>query len=664
MEGRDAKSRKYIWAVLTLVGLVMLLTVRGVSTSMADGLDLFSDAGIEGSAARIEGSAARIEGAAASYNQPPHVVRYRYVNVNFELLPAEPATGDGDVEVTLNLFPDANYDAIVKKVEYDPSLGTIWTGTLDGVANSHFTFLITEGVFIANIASTEGVYEVSLAGDGFYRVIEVDQSELGDCGNGAYEEHSFGDEIDSDVANMERGVRLPKSYSKSKDIDIMVAYTIAARDAVGGAAAMRARIALAVSLSNQAYENSGVRSRLRLVRSEEVDYTEFGDTVTDLDRLAGTSDGYMDDIHSLRDTYGADMVALILASGPWCGYAKDIKAGASTAFQVTKSSSCMTTNYSFAHEFAHLQGARHDVYVDSKTKPYRYGHGYVHPYSTDPADQWRTIMAYNDRCEDWGYYCNRLQYFSRKNNKYNGDPIGDRTSQNYKVIDKTANKVKKFRPVVIGEDIYSTYDKNIKGWRKVIGKWKRIKPGYYTSSGLPDNSASAYYRYGLFGDLTYEVQMKRTGICTTCANRIIIRGDPSDPNDTNNWLPSYNFQYSNKGSFSVWEYLKTGVSSPLQSWTAHDAIIENDWNTLKVVAVGSSLNFYINGTLVWSGNDVSFRTGRVGFGFYRNAEQGTLYVNSATLSTTATAGDSTLNSQDLALDARLQGGNADISPTP
>ena len=40
----------------------------------------------------------------------------------------------------------------------------------------------------------------------------------------------------------------------------------------------------------------------------------------------------------------------------------------------------------------------------------------------------------------------------------------------------------------------------------------------------------------------------------------------------------------------------------LKPWTASAAIVKNGWNTLKVIAVGSSLRYYINGTLVWVGS--------------------------------------------------------------
>ncbi len=53
----------------------------------------------------------------------------------------------------------------------------------------------------------------------------------------------------------------------------------------------------------------------------------------------------------------------------------------------------------------------------------------------------------------------------------------------------------------------------------------------------------------------------------------------------------------------------------LKAWTASSAINQgNVWNVLRVVATGSSLKFYINGVLAWSGTDTNLASGRVGIG--------------------------------------------------
>ena len=81
------------------------------------------------------------------------------------------------------------------------------------------------------------------------------------------------------------------------------------------------------------------------------------------------------------------------------------------------------------------------------------------------------------------------------------------------------------------------------------------------------------------------------------------------------------------------------AQTTLKGWTLSSAIVKGGWNTLKVVAVGYALKFYINGTLVWSGSNTQpYKTGQVGFGFFRNSTAGGLVWDlGQEVSTTPTA---------------------------
>ena len=92
----------------------------------------------------------------------------------------------------------------------------------------------------------------------------------------------------------------------------MVVYTPLAKHREGGRAAIEALIDLFVAETNQAYTNSGVTHRIKLVLREEVDYTEDGDSIIDLGRLSNGSDGHMDHVHERRDMYGADLVHILV----------------------------------------------------------------------------------------------------------------------------------------------------------------------------------------------------------------------------------------------------------------------------------------------------------------------------------------------------------------
>jgi hypothetical protein len=116
---------------------------------------------------------------------------------------------------------------------------------------------------------------------------------------------------------------------------------------------MLSRINLAVTETNAAYTLSGVNAELRLVHVAFDTYVEasadaFG---TALSALRNNGDGNLDQAHSLRTTYGADVVALIIDDAQYCGMAY-LGPGIGSMFSVT-AWNCATGYYSFGHEIAH-----------------------------------------------------------------------------------------------------------------------------------------------------------------------------------------------------------------------------------------------------------------------------------------------------------------------
>ncbi|MBI1744256.1 hypothetical protein HYR54_14475 [Candidatus Acetothermia bacterium] len=265
----------------------------------------------------------------------------------------------------------------------------------------------------------------------------------------------------SATAKSQSAIATPASDDGSI-IDVMVVYTPAARSAAGGTSAIQAAIDLMVSTTNQAYTNSGITTRLNLVHSEEVSYTETGGT-EDLDRLTNSSDGFMDNVHSLRNTYGADLVALITEPPPpaqYCGIAW-LMTNVSPSFESFGFSVTLRTcgGLVFAHEVGHNEGMHHDWYVNAVPGAYTYSHGHVHIAG---ASSWRTIMSYRDKCDANSVSCPRITHFSNPAISYSGSatgvPIGtnlsctqgnlsnpDCDSDNRQTLNNTAFTVSNFR---------------------------------------------------------------------------------------------------------------------------------------------------------------------------------------------------------------------------
>lgn len=114
---------------------------------------------------------------------------------------------------------------------------------------------------------------------------------------------------------------LPPPAPRADDgtmVDVMVLYTQNARAVAGGSDATTvAAISAAITRVNQAFNAAGVATQLNAVTYQPVFYLEQvnEDFHADLNNLTGASDGYLDEIHALRDYYAADLVLLV--TGTW-----------------------------------------------------------------------------------------------------------------------------------------------------------------------------------------------------------------------------------------------------------------------------------------------------------------------------------------------------------
>jgi hypothetical protein len=216
-------------------------------------------------------------------------------------------------------------------------------------------------------------------------------------------------------------------------IDVIVAYT---RKAASNYADVRRELAeLSIEEANESFRISGVGNiKLRLVHSYQTDYMEEGAHFDHVWRFADKGDGYMEEIHGLRDKYRADVAVLIVDDPQGCGLATRVFADADEAFAVVHHE-CAATSYTVAHEIGHLIGARHDLGMDKVMNPFPYGHGYVN------GTKWRDIMSYKESCGG----CPRIPVWSSPKVLINGEPAGTLELDNARVIAEQAARVAAFR---------------------------------------------------------------------------------------------------------------------------------------------------------------------------------------------------------------------------
>jgi fibronectin type 3 domain-containing protein len=334
--------------------------------------------------------------------------------------------------ITLNLFTDATFSATLNKAAVDRNGVTILSGSTPGLPGSEVSLALKDNT----LAGTLNMI------DSFYRLRMLDSSQI------ILEQINLDNQTPSGAppAPPVTAYNLQSAGLVGDDdgtlLDVMVVYTPSARIGAGSTSAMESAIANAINLSNNSYNNSQINTQMQLVHTTEVNYTESNFAYeTNLDHLTYTNDGYMDNIHTLRNTYSADLVVLIRESGSYCGIAWMLQQGTENYFDqyafAVVSRGCIS-NYSVAHETGHNLGAHHNFQDASGNGYYNYSYGHIVNGS------FRTIMAYlnNNVCTSG---CPRINYWSNPNVSYNNQPTGTSSADNARTLNSTRTIAARFR---------------------------------------------------------------------------------------------------------------------------------------------------------------------------------------------------------------------------
>lgn len=218
---------------------------------------------------------------------------------------------------------------------------------------------------------------------------------------------------------MSNGAAAAAESGTTNELDIAFFFTPAAEAGAGGLRGMEALVEMTVWESNDAYERSATSLRLRRVACRRVAYVESGDLAGDLGRFTRIGDGFLDEVHRVRDEVAADVACLVVeseASNRYAGMANGL--GGLDAHSLAQGfTACLRPylvgNYTVAHEVGHLLGCAHDRENAGGTglEPWSYGTRLM----VDGL-QYRTVMAYRP-----GRQC---PHFSNPRVLFRGVPTG------------------------------------------------------------------------------------------------------------------------------------------------------------------------------------------------------------------------------------------------
>lgn len=354
--------------------------------------------------------------------------------------PAAERGGAVQDQLVFNAFADARFEAVRDATDLVLGSTPVWFGRLTDEPEGYVLVVMNGGALAGKIVSPRrGTFEIAYAAPGVASLREVDLPALPPCGvdHRHIDANVPGHEIDhAPAANAERGVENGSFIF----VDVGLLYTSAMRVSLGGTAAAEAFLDTAIADANVAYANSQINIRIRAAFKAETSYVQNAtDMGADLSALQSTADGVMDEAHTLREQFGADLVSLIVNGAPnACGIGYLMTSVGQSfntlAFSVT-ARTCIS-GLTFPHELGHNMGCAHDRdNAGGASFPYAYG------YRT-PGNQWRTVMSYAPGT--------RVAYFSNPNVTFQGFPMGVPIGQanpcfNAQAINNNANTIAAWR---------------------------------------------------------------------------------------------------------------------------------------------------------------------------------------------------------------------------
>lgn len=352
----------------------------------------------------------------------PDVVRSRTGSL-------DPGAFDEEV-VHLALFPDVAVDAVRDAlVPFGPA-SFAWVGHEVRDESSSIVLSVARGVLSASLRLASGQFRVRPSGASLYRIEEVQSSA----------EPPDRQPLSANPANPSRpGRELWSPADDGTTLDLLVLYTRSARMAAGGPDGIESLVQLGVAETNLALERSGVTTRVRLVEVQEVSYPEAGRAESDLEILKGDGDGALDDVHALRDAYGADLVQLVVEERDGCGISYSMgdegSRFADWAFSVVERS-CIDSTYAMAHELGHNFGCDHAPEDPTTRAAFDFSRGYK-----DLLSGFRTIMAYGPGV--------RVPRFSSPRVLFRGLAAGTDRQDNARSIERMRTLLARFRQSVL-----------------------------------------------------------------------------------------------------------------------------------------------------------------------------------------------------------------------
>ncbi len=363
----------------------------------------------------------------------------------------KPSTEDIKKSTLENLYivlPDERKVYLVRDRIEERKNGFTWSGHIEGYENSSFILSVENGVAYGRIRIEKKIFEIEPVNpeEKLYKIIDLSNGKSIPMKNDFI---PFQKKIENnkrvEISSIET-----KNFEDGNQIDLLVLYTDEFEKKYG--TGVNAQIRKLVDVGNQAFQRSGIKTRINIVGILKYDTNDTNENITfegtALKNLANSQ--Y---VRNLRKAYKADLVTLLRV------YKHDGDGICGIAYLLTNMPENPSSNLSYLtevyrdvgysivnvgkvyvgnryyfcydttliHEIGHNLGCSHDRNHANNPGAYSYSYGY------DIPNQFATIMSYDRPL---------IEYFSNPNITYNGFPIGKpegdpESADNVKTINKT-----------------------------------------------------------------------------------------------------------------------------------------------------------------------------------------------------------------------------------
>ena len=265
-------------------------------------------------------------------------------------------------KIKINIPDDECEDLVfkVKSVKYINEQDYYWYGELLSSPNEAECYCQLGSIIL--ISSQFGRIGYISIDDKTFELIELSQNRfaLGKPDGSKFTEAECGVTNSIPYVNPDIIPDIQVRENGNCDVRCLVLYTNKALEAEGGLAAINNRVNLAIAQTNQALRNSFIddsQLRIELAGVEPLSFTETQLIRFDVNNLASTLDA-----QNLRSNFDADIVVLLTAGdyGSTFGIVRMIGPNDNTSYSIVQTGTATTGRFTFAHEVAHLFGARHN----------------------------------------------------------------------------------------------------------------------------------------------------------------------------------------------------------------------------------------------------------------------------------------------------------------